>query len=393
MQETSAEPVRRVALAMEMGWPYKRHHEVFAGSHRYLRERGWKSVMDECPWIELERYPSRPVYDGIIGRITPQIAKAAWVAGIPVVNVWQNSPVTEVPLVSPDTRECGRLAAEHLLSRGFEHFAFLGRLNEISSDDAFEGFRESVEKLGYATSNLSIENRHTEDWMKTMEQLELWAGRWSVPTGVFTVYDLFSRYVARACEIVGKNVPQRVAIIGMGDEPVICKSFDLSLTSIDLNYELVGYHAAELLGKLMDGEPAPTEPIRLPPRHLAARQSTDCIAVDDELVADALRFISEHSHERIQVGDVADALEAPRRSLERRFRESLGRTIGREITSVRVDRAKRRLIETTASIKSIADDCGFTDGLQMAVVFKRVEGISPKVYRRTHKEQKTDTES
>jgi LacI family transcriptional regulator len=158
-----------------------------------------------------------------------------------------------------------------------------------------------------------------------------------------------------------------------------------SLSSIDFGFDRIGRQAAELLDKLMRGAKPPREPIICPPAELVLRESSDIYAVDDPIVAEAMRFIAEHVHEPIQVQDVAERVPASRRSLERRFRLHLDRSIADEITRLRLERAKRLLVETFEPLKSLARSCGFTGPKQMWKVFRRVEGISPGQYRRKHK--------
>ena len=80
---------------------------------------------------------------------------------------------------------------------------------------------------------------------------------------------------------------------------------------------------------------------------LIPRQTTDSFAVDDPLVAKALRFISENCYRKIQVKHVANAVSQTRRTLERRVRASLGIGIAEEIKRLRLEHAKRRMVETT----------------------------------------------
>ena len=67
---------------------------------------------------------------------------------------------------------------------------------------------------------------------------------------------------------------------------------------------------------------------------------------------------------------------------ERRFRSVLGRSINEEIARLRVERAKRLLVESNTRMKHLAAEAGFRDAMQMCTVFKRVEGITPSEYRR-----------
>ena len=94
-----------------------------------------------------------------------------------------------------------------------------------------------------------------------------------------------------------------------------------------LGYERIGYEAARLLDRLMDGAAPPPEPILLPPEGVVTRESTDFFAVDDELVGAAMAFIAANSHLRIGPDDVARAARAETRTLQLRFRKVLDRPI------------------------------------------------------------------
>lgn len=108
----------RVAISLEMEWAYKRHLQIYAGSQHYPDEAGWLCSVHHA----IERMLSigadgRPNYDGIIARATPSLATAAKKVGIPLVNVWLNSPVRDLPSVFSDFEISGAMAAEHLIGR------------------------------------------------------------------------------------------------------------------------------------------------------------------------------------------------------------------------------------------------------------------------------------
>jgi LacI family transcriptional regulator len=66
---------RRVAVMLDLVWPYKRHAEVFAGTQQYAQEQGWESTVDEYAHNTLPEKKSDSVrYDGIIARATKQLA-------------------------------------------------------------------------------------------------------------------------------------------------------------------------------------------------------------------------------------------------------------------------------------------------------------------------------
>jgi transcriptional regulator GlxA family with amidase domain len=71
-----------------------------------------------------------------------------------------------------------------------------------------------------------------------------------------------------------------------------------------------------------------------------------------------------------------------RRTLERRFSESVGRSIAGEITRLRLARAKRQLVESGSPLKTVARACGFRNADHFHKVFARAEGITPTQYRK-----------
>ena len=134
-------------------------------------------------------------------------------------------------------------------------------------------------------------------------------------------------------------------------------------------------------GRLLTGAGAPREPILLPPLGVMARRSSEVLAIDDPDVVIAARFIRGHGHLPLRVTDVLQEVSVARRSLERRFRKTLGHGIWEEIRRCHVERAKRLLAETELPIKLVARQAGFTDFRHLAVVFRQEFSLSPTAYR------------
>ena len=386
---------RRVAVMLELDWPYKRQRGVFAGTQQYAQECGrWECILDPYAEQSLEGGRSRPGYDGVIARVTPRLAQAARRASVPLVNVWVNSSATDVPLVAPDFEAVGRMAARHLMARGFCQFGFLGFSRQRAVKTQRTAFEATLAEAGFPCSSLMVPVGYAArpaNWQVFKARMDEWIDSWTPPIGVGVSYDLLCRYLACACRGRGVQVPRDAALVGTHNEPVICAHPEPSLSSIELGYERVGYRAAELLDEMMDGARAPGEPVLVEPVALLPRRSSDALAVEDEMVAAALRFISEHSHQPIRVSHVAKGLNVTRRTLERRFRAVLDRSIAEEIARLRVERAKRRLAESRTPIKLLAVEAGFGDATQMCTVFKRVEGVTPSAYRRNHRRAQRTT--
>ncbi len=387
MPKTSPSQPRppRIAISLEMDQGFKRHQESYAGCQQYADAAGWHCTIEPAIDRVLLGNRGRIPFDGILARATPEITEAARKKNVPLVNIWLNSPVEELPSVFPDFKGAGMLAAEHLLARGFRQFAYLGYLGDIDSRLQVEGMRkvtrrENCNLTTHRFSRTSMEGP-ARGWKQFVTGIQSWIESWQPPIGVLVCNDVFCRYLIDICRSKGLHVSEEVAIVGTYNESEICNAPSPTLTSIDMNCSQIGYRAAALLDRLMSGGKAPLDPVMVAPAELVPRQSTDLLAADDPVVTEALRFIAEHTHERIGVKQVVHAVGINRRSLERRFRESLNRTIADEITRLRLERAKRRMVETSAPMKDVAVDAGFRNADHFYKVFNRIEGIPPTQFR------------
>lgn len=384
----------RVAVFLEIEWPLKRHVDIFAGIQRYAQQHSWESMVDE---VVIDKLPQRRTkslaYHGIIGRITKPLAEHAVRLGLPVVNVWWSSPARELlPGVFPDFEAAGHLQAEHLLTRGLRNFGTITNRGDQGQELQMKEFRCVVEEAGCTckTANVALHALKRANWRATEQAITTWMDKLKPPFGLYVGDEMIGRLVAQLCSDRGWHVPRDVAITTGQNTEIICAHPRPSLTSVELNFNRIGYEAAQMLDRLMKGKDAerpgdheakPTH-LLIPPQALVVRESTDFFAVDDRLVASALEYIAANSHRPITPEKVAQVLTTELRTLQRRFRAHLDRSIAAEIRRVRIERAKRELAQTDASIKAIARSVGFGAPMQMYQVFAREVGIPPSEYRK-----------
>lgn len=133
----------------------------------------------------------------------------------------------------------------------------------------------------------------------------------------------------------------------------------------------------------MDGQPPPTEPIRVPPVGVVTRRSTDILAVADRDLKDALRFIRERYAEAIVADDVAGHVMVSRRTLERRFEQHFHRTLSEELWRVRIEQAKRLLTGSDLTILQVALRCGFASASVFSAMFRKHTGQTPSEFCRS----------
>ena len=230
---------KRVAICVDIAWPIRRELEIFAGCQRYANQMGWKCSVEPAIEQQLVAGGAQVPYDGIVGRITPRIADAARAAGVPLVNVWLNSPVKDSPSVFVDYAESGRLAARHLLGSGFRRFGYLGIRGYTDARLQLSGFREALLAEGRSCNVFRYPpryaNRNSPYWSAFIEGLRVWIGEQKPPFGILASEDLCCRFLIDICHEMGIKVSKDVAIIGTGNETVICTAtsqVSLALISI-----------------------------------------------------------------------------------------------------------------------------------------------------------------
>lgn len=381
----------RIAIPIDLDWPLKRHHEPYSGIQDYARRHAphWELVPDMFPGPLIRATRTSRGYGAILGRITRATADAARRAHIPVVNIWSSSPVADkIPSVLCDYSAMGRMAAEHLISRGLRRLGVMGYRRDAATARYFDAMKTVARSTGVALSFhlTSFRNRDNErNWHAFLSDLDAWIDRWETPMGIAAVYDHSARTMASMCLRRGLKVPEEIAILGGGDDPVHCESTEPQLSSIDAGHFRQGMEAARLLDRLLAGARPPDAPILTPPADLIARQSTDVYAVADKTVGRAMRFIAENCGKLIRVDDVAEHVGCGRGKLERQFRAAGRNSINREIVALRIELSKRLLAGTDDAIKEIAAQAGFGTAQHLRHVFRHQLKTTPMAYRRKHR--------
>jgi LacI family transcriptional regulator len=196
-----------------------------------------------------------------------------------------------------------------------------------------------------------------------------------------TSTDLIGQQFLEACQRAAVVVPEQVAVVGADNDELICNICFPPLSSVMINDEQRGYQAAAVLDQLMSGGEPPHETVYVEPLGVASRASTDILAIDDQTLAAALRFVRDHACEGISVEDVVRAVPLSRSVLERRFRKTVGRSVNDEIVRVRLNRAVELLSATQLELKAIARKAGFGSPSYMGAVFREKLGCTPGSYR------------
>lgn len=96
-----------------------------------------------------------------------------------------------------------------------------------------------------------------------------------------------------------------------------------------------------------------------------------------------IAYIHAHFAESFSVKDLAQACNLSVSALERRFNKHLNQTPHRFLNEVRLDHARRLLLETSKSIGTIALETGFADHSHFTRAFNKHFALSPRALRQT----------
>ena len=382
----------RVALLIETSRSYGR--DLLLGIAKYVRIHGpWAIEFQEGdPSETVPEWFARWKGDGVIARIkTPALAQAIKRKKIQVVDLYGGLSELQFPTIRSDELAVGRMAAQHLMDRGFRQFAFCGYAGTDWSDRRRNGFEQTVIREGFPchvfqnptppTGYTSAE--YEEHGIHYERQLTEWLAELPKPTGLMVCNDGRGRQVLTCCRAIGLAIPDDMAVVGVDKDEVLCELSELALSSVILNTEQIGFEAARLLDQMMSGKPAPAGEIVILPKGVSVRRSSDVLAIEDRQVARALGVIREHACAGLDVPALLRAVPLSRSSLERRFNELLGRSPNAEILRVKLERARQLLMDSDLPLNVIAEKAGFESQEYLSRIFKKKFSLTPGQFRAT----------
>lgn len=353
--------------------------DIIRGIVRFAHTQpNWDLYM---PWpghTDWWKYDSGETLDAAIVRIgSPLDAPASCGAGIPRVIIGHNQEHVIPPDVDWDNMAIGRMGAEHLIEQGHRSlwFCMEGPYTLDYQSLRRKGFEETIAARRLKTNIIIPKSRRLEDMMEAFSTLPR-------PAGLMAATDLLATRVLLAARAMGRHIPEDLAVVGAGDDELICEASTPELSSVVLPGEAAGLAAAELLAQFLAGKEHAKSTRLLSPTHVAVRRSSDLIAIDDVLIARALRYIRQHATSGLTVPQVRKQIPLSRRALEMRFKDAVGRTLEQEIRRVQIDRAKTLLTSTRLSMSEIAAAAGFPSAQRLSAVFQRDTGKAPREFRK-----------
>lgn len=293
-------------------------------------------------------------------------------------------PLSRCCRVQCDSVAVSRCAADHFLANGFTHFCFVGEPSGLNwSRWRQEAFIARLAEAGYGCELYPVPSlKERREWEVECKRMRRWLKKQPKPLAVFAANDTRGRQVLNACLAADIPVPYETAVLGVNNDTLICETSLPPLSSVSVDIEQAGYAAAELLDQLMQHGQCDRKGVTYGPSDVVQRASTQRLHVTDRLVIRALEHIRINAGLNLRVSDVADHLGVSRRWMEKRFGQTLNRSVMDEIQRVRMDTIRTLVSQTDQPFTSIAKRCGFASANHLGIIFKAQFGMTPTDYRK-----------
>lgn len=252
--------IPRVLLLIDTAGAYGRG--VVEGIGRYALENGPWSIQFEYQALDSSppEWLSRWAGDGIIARSGSEAQAATLLATKrPLVELFGHPGIME-PQVRPDLAAESNTVIDHFLNCGLRQFGYFAFEETWWIKTHREAYAETLAEQSYECHAYSApkSRRSMPVWRDaTRPKMLRWLRSLPHPVGIFTPGDLHAVRLLDACHEAKIAVPDTIAVVGRGNDPVICETVRPTMSSLDPDARRIGYEAAKLLARKMSGKQVP----------------------------------------------------------------------------------------------------------------------------------------
>lgn len=290
-----------------------------------------------------------------------------------------------------DNDMIGSLAADYFLGHGLRNFAFLGcdvLREKLACEIRVAAFRRRIEEKSSlpATVNQLIfgHNSPNEDfWVKDHDSVTEWLKSLPLPCGVFINNEIEAFSFQKLCQQNGIDVPGQIEILCVDSSYGLCDRASPTISSIHVDFNSIALIGINMLLSMINKAKHKTcaEQVVKLQLEIQERGST-ASGRGYGLVAERTKeYVRIHACEGITVPDIARNLGFSRRIMEKRVRESTGKSVLQLMREVRLAEACRLLTETDIPISEVMSRSGYQVNSNLCVLFKRIYGMSMRQYR------------
>ena len=302
--------------------------------------------------------------------------------GVVTVDLSLTRPDVRMPRVAGDNAAIGRMAAEHFKSKRYKNAAWFStgwghqyELRHAAFSKAMEGH---CERWAWA---LASHKSGADDWNALSRWLKEKLLAAPHPLAVFCFDDADASRVESVAIESGLSVPGDVAVLGVGDDRVICENQAVPISSVQHNIHRIGYAGAALLERLMDGGKTPAAPTLIKPKGVAERASTDTLAISSDVVRRVRDFYLSAIAKPPSTEQIAERFGVSRTTLDRAFARDIGLSPSKMLMYLRHNEAKRLMASTDLTLAEIATRLGYCNAAYFTNIFRDAEGLAPREWR------------
>lgn len=106
---------------------------------------------------------------------------------------------------------------------------------------------------------------------------------------------------------------------------------------------------------------------------------------NNEIVSCADQYMQRHYQREISLDDIAQAVNLSPYYFSRFYKEQTGENFSTKLSQIRIDHAKRYLLETDISIKELSSRVGYADANYFSKTFKKITGDTPTSYKEKYR--------
>ncbi len=314
----------------------------------------------------------------------------------------------EFPLVLKDLAAFGRKIAGHFIANNYRRLCYLGpKHDELanSGNTYFKGMAEVATAQGvplecifpdqpetWKTLGLVFRKRASTNWDRFWElgpALIDHLLKDPEPVGFFST---FVEPAMEFGEMVDERqipIPTRIGMAAQTDDALAGLVTKVPLTCLVPDYEKQGFEAAQLLDRMLHGEPvAKDHRIFIGDHQFHLRDSSRQIVTSDLQVSQMLDHVRRNALDFGYTPEsLAHAFGCSLRLIQIRFRNTLQRGVAEIIREHRTHHAVELICKTNMPLQQIVTECGFSGHHQLERAVRKAYGQNPSSLRKNNNGQ------
>lgn len=318
----------------------------------------------------------------IYGSSDPGLIENIAVRGRSIVSCVSQHKKLAVATVCPDDEAIGAMAARYFLDRGFNRFVFES-MSDVTAAPALrlKGFRQEIEARGMEVRRIDFED--VDLWRYPTGPYAQCLKALPKPIAMFVSHDMMARGIVSLMGEIGIADRDQIAVLGVDNDEFVCEVCQPTLSSVAVDYELIGQRAAAALDRILQGRLKSKSVELIPPTGIISRETTDLIVFDEPRLSEALVYKRKHACDPCSVQNVLDAVNVSRSWLEGQFRQRFKHSPHQEIVRLRMEKSKRLLADPRLTTETISQRTGYGHPQNFIKAFRQFFGQTPAAFRKS----------